>query len=717
VLVDEPSVEDTIAILRGLKERYEVHHGVEITDPAIVAAATLSHRYITDRQLPDKAIDLIDEAAARIRMEIDSKPEEMDKLDRRIIQLKIEREALKKEPTRRRRSGCSARGTLAELEKEYADLEESGRPRRPRCRARRPSRKSSRRQARARAARRKGDLARMASCSTASIPELEKRSPPRRPPRQGERARAQQVTEEEIAEVVSRGPAFRSTKMLEGEKEKLLRMEEALGKRVVGQEEAVRRLERDPPLARRPQDPNRPNGSFLFLGPTGVGKTELCKALAEFLFDTEEAMVRIDMSEFMEKHSVARLIGAPPGLRRLRRGRLPHRGGAAPAVCGDPARRGREGAPGRVQRAAAGARRRPPDRRPGPHGRLPQHRHHHDLEPRLERDPGTGGRGELRAHEERGDGDRAAALPARVHQPHRRHRRVPSARPEQIRAIVDIQLGCLRKRLAERDMELELDDAARDLLGEAGFDPGVWRAAAEARDPAADRESAGPAHAARRWVRATASGSPSRTARQGRSLSGRAAAALPGESGRVAQPSSCSAVVAPRHAGGAAILCAGWEVPDAVLRIRMQPAASTTPKSCRRSRPADDQVPVLRQEDGFKKLISAPVFRLKGSGWYETDFKSDKENKRNLAGADAVAGWVHRRRDHGGVIFVDLRDREGLLQVVFDPDQQAMFAEAERCATSSCVRVHRPGARPPRGHANANLASGKVELLARSSRC
>ena len=317
VLVDEPSVEDTIAILRGLKERYEVHHGVDITDPAIVAAATLSHRYITDRQLPDKAIDLVDEAASRIRMEIDSKPEAMDRLERRLIQLKIEREALKKESDEasKKRLGM-LQEEIDELEREYSDLEEIWKSEKAAVQGASHIKEAlERARLELETAHRAGDLARASELQYGQIPELEKQL-----------ARADEaeshdmqllrnkVGEEEIAEVVSKWTGIPVSKMLEGERDKLLRMEEGLQSRVVGQGEAVRVVS---DAIRRSRaglsDPNRPNGSFLFLGPTGVGKTELTKALANFLFDTEEAMVRLDMSEFMEKHSVARLIGAPPG--------------------------------------------------------------------------------------------------------------------------------------------------------------------------------------------------------------------------------------------------------------------------------------------------------------------------------------------------------------------------------------------------------------------
>ncbi|MFM7783659.1 MAG: AAA family ATPase, partial [Gammaproteobacteria bacterium] len=317
VLVDEPSEQDTVAILRGLRERYEVHHGVTITDSAIVAAAHLSQRYITDRQLPDKAIDLVDEAASRIRMEIDSKPESLDRLDRRLIQLKIEREAVRKD------DDASARARLekieeeiSELEREYAGLEEIWKSEKAAVQGSHQV-KAEIEQARLdmESARRAGDLARMSELQYGVIPALEKRLAAAADLDAGRmQLLRNKVTEEEIAEVVSKWTGIPVSKMLEGEREKLLRMEEALHARVVGQDEAVVAVSNAVRRSRAGlSDPMRPSGSFLFLGPTGVGKTELCKALAEFLFDSQDAMVRIDMSEFMEKHSVARLIGAPPG--------------------------------------------------------------------------------------------------------------------------------------------------------------------------------------------------------------------------------------------------------------------------------------------------------------------------------------------------------------------------------------------------------------------
>jgi ATP-dependent Clp protease ATP-binding subunit ClpB len=475
VFVGEPSVEDTIAILRGLKERYEVHHGVEITDPAIVAAATLSHRYITDRQLPDKAIDLIDEAASRIRMEIDSKPEEMDRLERRIIQLKIEREALKKESDEASKRRLAAlEEQLSSLEREYSDLEEIWKAEKASLQS---SAQIKEELERARieldTARRAQDLTRMSELQYGRIPELERRLAAATAAEKAEtKLLRNKVTEEEVAEVVSKWTGIPVSKMLEGEREKLLKMEEALGKRVVGQQEAVKAVS---DAIRRSRaglsDPNRPNGSFLFLGPTGVGKTELCKALAEFLFDTEEAMVRIDMSEFMEKHSVARLIGAPPGYVGYEEG-------------------------GYLTEAVR--------RRPYSVILLDEvEKAHHDVfnvllqvldDGRLTDGQGrtvdfrntvvimTSNLGSQVIQELAGEANypRMKEAVMEIVQQHFRPEFInrvddivvfhPLSR-EHLRSIVDIQVSYLRKRLADRDIALELDDAARDLLGEAGFDP------------------------------------------------------------------------------------------------------------------------------------------------------------------------------------------------------------------------------------------------------
>ncbi|WP_295477502.1 ATP-dependent chaperone ClpB [uncultured Sutterella sp.] len=325
VMVDEPSVEDTIAILRGLQEKYEAHHGVEITDPAIVAAAELSHRYITDRYLPDKAIDLIDEAAARVKMEIDSKPEALDKLDRRLIQLKIEREAMKKETDDASKKRLAAiEEEIAKLSREYSDLEEVWKKEKSEALGEKSVRDEIDRVHRQMDEyKRKAQYEKLAELQYAVLPKLEEKlkraekaeeETQKGEAKTGPKLLRTSVGAEEIAEVVSRATGIPVSKMMEGERQKLLHMAEALEKRVVGQDEAVRRVTETILRSRAGlSDPNRPYGSFLFLGPTGVGKTELTKALAEFLFDTDEAMIRIDMSEFMEKHSVARLIGAPPG--------------------------------------------------------------------------------------------------------------------------------------------------------------------------------------------------------------------------------------------------------------------------------------------------------------------------------------------------------------------------------------------------------------------
>ena len=317
VLVEEPSEEDTVAILRGLKERYEVHHGVDITDSAIIAAARLSARYITDRQLPDKAIDLIDEAGSRIRMEIDSKPEVMDRLERRLIQLKIEREAMKKETdTAAKKRQKKLQEDIGGLEKEYADLEQIWIAEKASMQGATHI-KSELEQAKSdlEVAHRVGNLEKMAEIQYSIIPQLEKQLEEASHHDIVEKQLLRnRVTEDEVAEVVAKWTGIPVTRMLEGERDKLMRMEDVLHHRVMGQGEAVKAVSNAVRRARAGlADPNRPNGSFLFLGPTGVGKTELCKSLAEFLFDSEDAMIRIDMSEFMEKHSVARLIGAPPG--------------------------------------------------------------------------------------------------------------------------------------------------------------------------------------------------------------------------------------------------------------------------------------------------------------------------------------------------------------------------------------------------------------------
>ena len=475
VLVDEPSVEDTIAILRGLQERYEIHHKVDITDPAIVAAATLSHRYITDRQLPDKAIDLIDEAAARIRMEIDSKPEALDRLERRIIQLKIEQEALKKEQDEASRKRLATlQETLHGLEKEYSDLEEVWKSEKATLQGAAHIREEIERvRIEIDAARRAGNLGRVAELQYGKTPELEKRL------QQALAAEAKapqlmrnKVTEEEIAEVVSKATGIPVSKMLEGEKEKLLHLEDALGKRVVGQDEALRIVSNAIRRSRAGlSDPRRPNGSFLFLGPTGVGKTELAKALAEFLFDTEEAMVRIDMSEFMERHSVSRLIGAPPGYVGYDEGgylteavrRRPYA-----VILLDEIEKAHQDVFNVLLQVLDDG------RLTDGQGRTVDFRNTVIIM--------TSNLGSQVIQEHAGEKNYArmkGAVMEIVQQSFRpefinRIDDIVVFHPlggEQIRKIVDIQLLYLRKRLQERDMDLVLDNAARDAIGEAGFDP------------------------------------------------------------------------------------------------------------------------------------------------------------------------------------------------------------------------------------------------------
>ena len=396
VLVDEPSVEATIAILRGLQERYEIHHGVEITDPAIVAAAELSHRYITDRFLPDKAIDLIDEAAARIKMEIDSKPEAMDKLDRRLIQLKIEREAVKKEKDEASKKRLAAdrggdQAARARVRRPGRNLEgREGAGRRARSTSRKRSTRSSSRWKRRK---RKGDWQKMSELQYGKLPQLEaqlKKADTKLAKEQAKKPQLlrTQVGAEEIAEVVSRATGIPVSKMMQGERDKLLQMEDALHQRVVGQDEAVRLVS---DAIRRSRsglsDPNRPYGSFLFLGPDRRRQDRAVQGARRVPVRFRAAS---DPHRHVRVHGEA--LGRAPDrraarLRRLRGRRLPDRGRAAQAVQRDPARRGREGAPGRVQRAAAGARRRPHDRRPGPHGRLQEHGDRDDVEPRLADDP------------------------------------------------------------------------------------------------------------------------------------------------------------------------------------------------------------------------------------------------------------------------------------------------------------------------------------------
>jgi len=475
VLVEEPSVEDTIAILRGLKERYEVHHGVDITDPAIVSAAVLSHRYVTDRQLPDKAIDLIDEAASRIRMEIDSKPEVMDRLERRLIQLKIEREALTKEDDRASRDRLlKLQEEIDVLEQEYQALDEVWVSEKAALHGS-ATIKEKLEQARLEleAASRANDLTRMSELQYGRIPELEKEL------EQAAQAEMQEmtllrnrVTEEEIAEVVSRATGIPVAKMMEGEKEKLLQMEDEISKRVVGQDEAVASVSNAIRRSRSGlSDPSRPNGSFLFLGPTGVGKTELTKALANFLFDTEEAMVRIDMSEFMEKHSVARLIGAPPGYVGYEEGgylteavrRKPYS-----VILLDEVEKAHPDVFNVLLQVLDDG------RLTDGQGRTVDFRNTVIIM--------TSNLGSQLIQEftEKGDFDGMKAAVMEVVGQHFKPEFINRVDEsivfrtlgrEQIRSITEIQIEILQKRLQDKDLQLHLSEAALDKLGEAGFDP------------------------------------------------------------------------------------------------------------------------------------------------------------------------------------------------------------------------------------------------------
>ncbi len=475
VLVTEPTVEDTIAILRGLKERYEVHHGVEITDPAIVAATTLSHRYISDRQLPDKAIDLIDEAASRIRIEIDSKPEEMDRLERRIIQLKIEREALNKESddASRKRLG-DLESQLGALEKEFSDLEEVWKAEKAAMQGTTHIKEElERAKLELETAHRANDLTRMSELQYGRIPELERQLEDALQVEDQETTLLRNnVTEEEVAEIVSKWTGIPVSKMLEGEKEKLLQMESVVQERVVGQGEAVTAVSNAIRRSRAGlSDPKRPIGSFLFLGPTGVGKTELTKALANFLFDTDEAMVRLDMSEFMEKHSVARLIGAPPGYVGYEEGgylteavrRRPYS-----VILLDEVEKAHPDVFNVLLQVLDDG------RLTDGQGRTVDFRNTVIIM--------TSNLGSQMIQEMSGE-DQYDAMKSSIMEIVGSHFRPefinrvddvvvfhPLGR-DHIRKIVDIQLAYLHERLAERDMRIHLSDAARDKLADAGFDP------------------------------------------------------------------------------------------------------------------------------------------------------------------------------------------------------------------------------------------------------
>jgi len=478
VQVDEPSVEDTVAILRGLKERYEIHHKVEISDPAIVAAATLSHRYISDRQLPDKAIDLIDEAASRIRMEIDSKPEVMDRLDRRIIQLKIEREALKKDTDKATKQRLeNLEEEIEQLDKEYSDYEEQWLAEKLVVQGS-SNLKEELENARLEleAAHRKGDLARMSELQYGRIPELEAQISE---VAEAELARdhtnqllRNKVTDNEIAEVVSRWTGIPVSKMLEGEQEKLLRMEEEIGAQVIGQQEAVSAVANAIRRSRAGlSDPSKPNGSFMFFGPTGVGKTELTKALAKFMFDSEDAMVRLDMSEYMEKHAVSRLVGAPPGYVGYDEGgylteavrRKPYS-----VILLDEIEKAHPDVFNILLQVLDDG------RLTDSQGRTVDFRNTVII---MTSNLGSQQIQEMSSKEDyEGMKDVVMGIVSQHFRPefiNRVDETVvfhPLGR-EQIRKIARIQLRHLHERLKERDFELNISDAAIDMLGEAGFDP------------------------------------------------------------------------------------------------------------------------------------------------------------------------------------------------------------------------------------------------------
>jgi ATP-dependent Clp protease ATP-binding subunit ClpB len=480
VQVDEPTVEDTVAILRGLKERYEVHHGVDITDPAIVAAATLSHRYISDRQLPDKAIDLVDEAASRIRMEIDSKPEVMDRLDRRIIQLKIEREALRKDEDKATKQRLSVlEEELSSLEKEYSDYEEQWKAEKLAVEGSSNVKEELERvRIELETARRAGDLARMSELQYGKIPELEQQMAQIT---QAEKSDTEnqllrnKVTEEEIAEIVSRWTGIPVNKMMEGEQEKLLRMEQEIGATVIGQHEAVTAVANAIRRSRAGlSDPSKPNGSFMFFGPTGVGKTELSKALAKFMFDTEEAMVRLDMSEFMEKHSVARLIGAPPGYVGYDEGgylteavrRKPYS-----VILLDEIEKAHPDVFNVLLQVLDDG------RLTDSQGRTVDFRNTVII---MTSNLGSQQIQSMYADGQEVDQQQVKTLVMEIVSQHFRPEFInrvdetvvfhPLAR-DQIRQIASIQIGHLTQRLAEQDMVLEISDVALDKLGDAGFDP------------------------------------------------------------------------------------------------------------------------------------------------------------------------------------------------------------------------------------------------------
>ena len=531
VLIEASTTEDTISILRGLKERFEVHHGVRIQDNALVASATLSNRYITDRFLPDKAIDLIDEACAMIRTEIDSMPAELDEATRKVMQLEIEEAALKKEKDK------ASKARLKALRRELADF----RAQADTMRAQWESEKGSidsvnklreeieRVRQQIEVAEREYDLNRAAQLKYGQLSQLEQQlaeAETRMETTETEgRLLREEVTENEIADIVSKWTGIPVTRLVEGEREKLLRLDEILHRRVIGQDEAVQ-LVADAVIRARSgiKDPRRPIGSFIFLGPTGVGKTELAKTLAEALFDSEENMVRIDMSEYMEKHTVSRLIGAPPGYVGYEEGGQLTEAVRRKPYSVDPLRRDREGAPRRLQRPAADPRRRPGDRRAGAHRGLQEHGDHHDLERRLaapagRRDRPTGEIDGIRAR--RGDGRAAHALPARVPEPGRRHRALQAAPARRARA--DRRSPDPRPLRPPRRARRQARAVRRSppVHRPRGLRPGLRRPAAQALPPAPARDAHRPSpHRRRRHRRRDHRGRPRRRGAGGQDRGG-----------------------------------------------------------------------------------------------------------------------------------------------------------------------------------------------------
>ncbi len=503
VLIAEPSVEDTIAILRGLKERYETHHGVRIKDAAILAAATLSHRYITDRFLPDKAIDLIDESGASLRMQLDSLPVEIDEIERRIMQLEIERQALLRE------SDAHSKERLKQLESELAGLREESNARKAQwqvektaiAKIRAVKEQIEQLKAEEQRLERSGELAKVAEIRYGKLAAAERELAAAQKNLEDVQKKGgmlkEEVDEQDIAKLVSKWTGIPVGRLLEGEAQKLVTMESRLRQRVIGQDSALERVANSIRRNRAGlSDPNRPIGSFIFLGPTGVGKTELARALAEFLFDDEKSMIRLDMSEYMEKHSVSRMIGAPPGYVGYEEGGQLTEAGAPASLFGDPFRRNRKGASGRIQYSVADFGGRPPDRRQRTHRRFPQRRAGDDLERRVERSVRSG-RERSGTRPQGSDGSVAAGIPAGVHQPDRRHRAVQSS--GEGTAQQDCRPGAGQSNAAAGGAQgsHRADSGGARKAGAGRLRSGLRRAASAPHGPAPGSGSAGDAHPGR----------------------------------------------------------------------------------------------------------------------------------------------------------------------------------------------------------------------------